>query len=104
MAQIMELNMSNFEDIVKSGVVLVDFWAPWCGPCRMQGAILEKMQATIPDEVTIAKVNVDENRDLAVKFGVTNIPRLFLFKNGEVIEEFSGIQTESKLVDAVRRA
>lgn len=104
MAEIIELNASNFEDIVKSGVVLVDFWAPWCNPCRMLGTILEQVAAEAPAGVTIGKVNIDENRDLAVKFEVMNIPRIFIYKDGKVVNDISGIQSKPKLLDALKNA
>jgi len=104
MAKIIELNASNFEDIVKSGVVLVDFWAPWCNPCRMLGIILEQIAAEVPAGVTICKINIDDNRDLAVKFEVMNIPRIFIYKDGKVINDFSGILSKPKLLDALTNA
>jgi len=104
MAEIIELNASNFEDIVKSGVVLVDFWAPWCNPCRMLGNVLVQVAAETPAGVTIGKVNIDENRDLAVKFEVMNIPRIFIYKDGKVVNDFSGIQSKPKLLDALKNA
>jgi len=104
MAEIIELNASNFEDIVKSGVVLVDFWAPWCNPCRMLGTILEQVAAEAPAGVTIGKVNIEENRDLAVKFEVMNIPRIFIYKDGKVVNDISGIQSKPKLLDALKNA
>lgn len=104
MAEIIELNASNFEDIVKSGVVLVDFWAPWCNPCRMLGTILEQVAAEAPAGVTIGKVNIEESRDLAVKFEVMNIPRIFIYKDGKVVNDISGIQSKPKLLDALKNA
>lgn len=104
MAEIIELNASNFEDIVKSGVVLVDFWAPWCNPCRMLGTILEQVATEAPAGVTIGKVNVEENRDLAAKFEVMNIPRIFIYKDGKVVNDISGIQSKPKLLDALKNA
>lgn len=104
MAEIIELNASNFEDIVKTGVVLVDFWAPWCNPCRMLGTILEQVAAEAPAGVTIGKVNIEENRDLAVKFEVMNIPRIFIYKDGKVVNDISGIQSKPKLLDALKNA
>ena len=98
MAEIKELNAANFDETVKSGVVLVDFWAPWCNPCRMLGGILEQVAAELPADVTIGKVNIDENRDLAVKFEVMNIPRIFIYK------DMSGVQSKPKLLDALKNA
>ncbi len=103
MAEVKELNPSNFDDTIKSGIVLVDFWAPWCNPCRMLGNILEQVAAEV-DGVTIGKVNVDDNRELAAKFEVMNIPRILIFKDGEIVKDFSGIQSKPKLVDALKNA
>ena len=104
MSAIIELSASNFDETVKSGLVLVDFWAPWCGPCRMLGNILEKLQREMEGEFTLAKVNVDENKELAVRFEVTNIPHIFIFKDGKMVKDFTGIQTQAKLAEALREA
>ena len=104
MAEIKELNAANFDENVKSGVVLVDFWAPWCNPCRMLGGILEQVAAELPADVTIGKVNIDENRDLAVKFEVMNIPRIFIYKDGKIVNDMSGVQSKPKLLDALKNA
>ena len=73
---VIELDGTTYEDAVKSGVVLVDFWAPWCGPCKMQTPILEKVAAAVGDKAVISKVNVDESPDLAAKYGIRSIPTL----------------------------
>ena len=104
MAEIKELNAANFDETVKSGVVLVDFWAPWCNPCRMLGGILEQVAAELPADVTIGKVNIDENRDLAVKFEVMNIPRIFIYKDGKIVNDMSGVQSKPKLLDELKNA
>ena len=104
MAEIKELNAANFDETVKSGVVLVDFWAPWCNPCRMLGGILEQVAAELPADVTIGKVNIDENRDLAVKLEVMNIPRIFIYKDGKIVNDMSGVQSKPKLLDALKNA
>ena len=104
MAKIVELNGGNFDDVTGKGVVLVDFWATWCNPCRMLGKVLEQVAAELPDDVVIGKVNIDDSKDLAVRFEVQNIPRMFLYKNGAVVREFNGIQSKPKLVDALKNA
>ena len=104
MAEILELNEDNFTDTVATGVTLVDFWAPWCGPCRMQGAVLDKLAPELGDKAKIGKVNVDDNQALAVQFRVQSIPALFLFKNGEVAKEFNGLTRAADLIAAIDAA
>lgn len=97
--QVKELTTDNFNEAIASGTVLVDFWAPWCGPCKMQGPILEKVAGQVGDKAVIAKVNVDENAPLAAQYGVRSIPTLILFKDGEKVQDFIGVQQENTLVD-----
>ncbi len=98
-----ELNQQTFKDFVASGLVLVDFWAPWCGPCRMQIPILDQVAEKLP-AVKIGKVNVDENSDLAVQFGVNTIPYLLIFKDGQKVGDFVGMRQANVLIDALNAA
>jgi len=88
--KIRELTKENFLEGISQGQVLVDFWAPWCGPCKMQGPILETVVDDVPGK--ICKVNVDDNMELAVKYGVVSIPMLILFKDGELMRQVVGLQ------------
>ncbi|MCK4766512.1 MAG: thioredoxin [Candidatus Aminicenantes bacterium] len=101
MAQVTDINDDNFYEVVGKGVTIVDFWAPWCYPCRMQGPILDKVAGKIGDKAKICKLNVDENREIPQKFGITGIPTMIIFKNGELAEQFVGVQSENTLVDTV---
>ena len=98
---IIELNSEGYQEATRSGVVLVDFWAPWCGPCKTQTPILEKMAAEIGDKAMIAKVNVDENPELAARYGIRSIPTLILLKDGEVKQTMVGLQQQAVLISAI---
>ena len=94
----------TFHEAMNEGVVLVDFWAPWCGPCRMQGPILEDVASRAAAGVTIGKINVDEEPNVAARFGVQSIPTLLVFANGKVVKQFVGVQNAAKLESALADA
>lgn len=83
---------------------MVDFWAPWCGPCQMQTTILQNLAGRIGEQVTVAKVNVDEAPELAARFDIRSIPTLILLKDGRVVRQFVGVQPEPVLAKAVLAA
>ena len=92
-----EFTEQNFETEANDGVVLIDFWAPWCGPCRMQAPILDKVAEEMNGEVRIGKLNVDENPAIAARFGVSGIPTLIILNGGEEVDRLVGVQPEHVL-------
>jgi len=97
--KVLHLSKENFEKEVTNleGSVLVDFWAPWCGPCRMLGPIIDELGSMFEGKAKIAKVNVDEQNELASRFKVMSIPTVLVFKNGEVVEKMVGLRTKEAL-------
>ncbi|RUS49142.1 thioredoxin [Cohnella sp. AR92] len=87
----------NFNSTVSEGVTLLDFWAPWCGPCKMQLPIVEDLSNELKGSATVGKINVDEEPELASQFGVMSIPTLILFKNGQPVDKLVGLQSKDSL-------
>jgi len=104
MSDIFEVNDSNFDSEVVNvkGKVLVDFWAPWCGPCRMQTPILEKIIKSGEIAAKITKINTDENPGIANKYNINSIPTLIIFNNGEESERLVGVQPENVLKEKLK--
>ena len=94
-----ELTGDNFDTEIASGVTAVDFWAPWCGPCKMQGPILDKVGEQVGDKVKIAKCNIDDAPKVASKLGIRSIPTIVIFQNGQEKERLVGLQTEQTLLE-----
>ncbi|MDR1860346.1 MAG: thioredoxin [Bacteroidales bacterium] len=99
----LEINDSNFEEIVLQSdkLAVVDFWAQWCGPCRMVAPIIEELSDEYDGQIVIGKCDVDSNSDSAVKFGIRNIPTVLFFKGGEVVDKLVGAATKSAFADKI---
>jgi thioredoxin 1 len=95
------ITTGNFEELVKNSgkVALVDFWAAWCGPCRMVGPVVEEIATEMGETAVIGKVDVDAEGDLAMEFGIRNIPTLLFFKDGQVVDKHVGVATKKQLQD-----
>ena len=94
---LIELNNENFEKTISEGVVLVDFWAPWCGPCRMVAPILDKIAKEMDGKLIVAKVNTDENPQWAMQYGVQGIPTMLFIANGKIVHQQVGALPEQQL-------
>lgn len=103
---ILEVSDDSFEnDVLKSEKpVLVDFWAPWCGPCRAIGPVVEELVKSLGDKITFTKCNVDDNPQTPSKYGIRAIPTLIVFKDGEVLEQITGMVPKAKLEQALKKA
>lgn len=101
MAKYVELTNDNFEATVAEGVTMVDFWAPWCGPCRMITPIVEELAEDFEGKATIAKVNTDEQQEIAVKYGIRSIPTILFFKDGEMVDQMVGASGKDVFADKI---
>lgn len=102
--KVQELTDATFEQAIAQGVVLVDFWAPWCGPCKTQGPIVEKVAGLLGTTAKVSKVNVDQATRAAQKFDIRSIPTLIVFKNGKPVKKFVGVTQADALLEAVKAA
>lgn len=101
MGKYIELNKDNFDSITKNGVSLVDFWAHWCGPCRMLNPIIEKLVDEFEGRANICKVNTDDESELSARFGIRSVPTLLFIKDGEVVSQMVGATSEQVLKDKI---
>jgi thioredoxin 1 len=106
MGTLNEVSEKDFEtEVLQSAQpVLIDFWAPWCGPCRMITPIVEQLAGENAGSIKVAKINVDDSPNIAASYGVNSIPTIMIFKNGEVVDRFVGVQPKSRLQDALNQA
>ncbi len=96
------LTDANFEGTIKSGVSLVDFWAGWCGPCKVQGPIVDEVADEIGEKANICKVDIDQNQKIAQKLGIKNIPTILIFKDGIPVDKFVGVKSKGVLIKAIQ--
>lgn len=97
------VNTQEFNELMNEKAVLVDFFATWCGPCKMLSPVLESVAEKMKDKVTIVKVDVDRSPDLAAKFGVMSVPTMIMFKNGRQVDAFSGYMPEANLMANIEK-
>lgn len=102
-ANVTELTDAQFDDVVHSSSVpvLVDFWAPWCGPCRMLAPVIEEIAGDYKDKAKICKLNTDEHREAAVEFGINAIPTVILFNGGQIAKKWVGLVNKDDIADAI---
>ena len=101
MSTYIELTQENFESTVKEGVSLVDFWAPWCGPCRMLSPVIDELAKEFEGKANICKVDTDAQQELAVKYGVRSVPTILFMKDGEIVDQLIGAQSKQALADKI---
>jgi thioredoxin 1 len=98
-----ELTDKNFDKSTSKGLVMVDFWAPWCGPCRIQGPIIEQLAVEYKGRATIAKLNIDENPVISARFYIQSIPTIIVYKEGKAVERIVGLQNKQKLINILNK-
>jgi len=101
MGKYLELTAADFDATIAEGISLVDFWAPWCGPCRMLAPVIEELAEDFDGKAKICKVNTDEEQDIAVKYGIRSIPTILFFKDGELVDQMVGASSKQVLADKI---
>ena len=99
-----DIHKNNFQQEVMNSdkKVLLDFWAPWCGPCKALGPTIDQIADEVGGDAKICKVNIDDSMEIAARFGIQNIPTILIFKNGEVAQKFVGLQQKATLLNALK--
>jgi len=92
---------ANFDKTIAKGVTLIDFWAPWCAPCRIQGPIINDLANDMAGKAKIGKLDVDQNKRVAAKLGIRNIPTIYVFKDGNIVKQFVGVKPKSILIKEI---
>ncbi len=100
--KIRELTSNDFDKFIKDDKTVIDFWAPWCGPCKMMSPIFEEAAKDLKDKAKFAKVNVDENSDLAQRFGVMSIPTIMFFRDGQPVDKAVGVLSKEEVMKRVK--
>lgn len=100
-AYVTNLNNENYDEFVKDGIVLVDIWATWCGPCKMISPIVDEISSDYVDRIKVGKCDADANRDKVMELGVRNIPTIFFYKDGQIVDQTHGAVTKKKLTEII---
>lgn len=99
-----QFTKANFKELTEKGVALIDFWAPWCGPCRMLGPVIDELATEMEGRAVVGKANCDEEPELAQQFNIRSIPALFVLKDGKVVNQFVGVTPKTELSAALESA
>ena len=95
------LNEQNFQQVIAEGITVIDFWATWCGPCKMLSPIMEELAQKFKDKVKIAKVDIDNNQQLTEKLDISAVPTMIFFKDGNEVERFTGVKSQEEITQKI---